>query len=441
MPYLQILPVSGARLINLFRLLAVIGLLSYPFQSELRSLSERSTVILMNGAKIKGVVEEYSFRATGRGYRILNPEFPDGRVPESLKPLAAGTYVVSMEDVREVEPIYVYHIRGLITLPLRFFLIFNIVWLLHLPALLIWPAYEAAGAAAILLNMIHASITEQNHQELTRFLMRVHLFRWKLLLSLNTGQLPHLDIHGREKTKLPLRFTATIDSEFSRMQILIRFAVLLLIYALYYVWTAAMFSGPLFFYIKLGVAGLLILPFALIVPGQLLLWIFLALNRPAPDWLLEIMYRPQRWLLSVICWWQGLTSDPRVILSGWKSILSTETGSFDPAQSPKIDMNLLVLLLLILFSGGVYTLIWTGRTARMMQDDPFTVILVSLMGGLLPLSIILARYYRRTEIMLKMMPSVLVEFLMMLPVFNLILGPFVIQHGLNLYAKLQAKTG
>lgn len=442
MPYLQILPVSGARFINLFRLLALIGLLSYPFQSELRTPTERSTITLTDGTKIKGVVEEHRLRGTLWGYQIRSAELPEGAAPESLKVLAAGVYIVSTDDVREIEPVYMYQLKGLITFPFRFLLIFNLVWLLHLPALLLWPVYEAAGAAACMFNMIHALITEQNHQELTRFLMRVHLFRWKLLLSLNGEQLPHVDIHGREKMKLPLRFTASIDSDFSRMQVLARLSVPLLMYALFTAWTtvAAMFSGPLFLYITLGVLGLLLLPFALFLPGQILLWIFLALKRPGPDWLLEIMYRPQRFVLHVSCWWQGLTSDSRAISAGIKSVLSAGNGNFDPAQSPKIEMNLLVLLLLVLFSGGLYTLIWTGRTARLMQDDPFTLILVSLVGGLLPLSFIMARYYRRGEIMLKTPPSLLVEILMMLPGVNLILGPFVIQYGLNLFAKSQAKA-
>ncbi len=439
MPSLQIGPLPAARFINLCRLLSLLGLLSLPFQGDLRTATERSTIQLTDG-EITGIVQERHLKGRLWGYRVRQAHLPESGAPASLRPIAKDLYAIPAEAVKSIEPVYTYHLKALIAFPFRFLYIFHLVWLLHLPALLLWPVYEAAALIVCLFNMLYALVTEQNHPDLSRFLVRAHLYRWKLLLSLNTEHMPHVDIHGREKTSLPVHLTATIDPHFSRIQVLARLAVPFLLYAGYRGFLLFAHLQP-FVYATLALFGLLLLPFALFLPAQVLMWMVLAMKRNAPNWLLEILYRPQRFLLHLACWWQGLTSDSRCITKGLQSIHSTGNGTYDPAQGDRIELNTFILFLLVVLSGGIYTLIWIGRTARLMHDDPFTTLLLCLLGALLPLSFIMARYYRRSEIMLKTPPSWLIEIMMMLPGLNLLFGPFVIQQGLNLLAKSRSQAG
>jgi hypothetical protein len=232
-PQLQILSIAGARWSSLFRLLGLLGLLAYPFQGDLRTPTDRSSLQLQDGMTVEGQIDERFVGGALWGYQITGVSFEDGKAPAQLKTISPHHYIVAAVDVKSVEPVYEYRVKALIASPFRFLLIFNLIWLLHLPALLLWPVYELVGAMATLINMIHALIVEQNHTELGRFIVRVHQYRWKLLLSLSTDQLPHVDIHGRERGKLPMRFTATIDGPFSRMQVLARLTLPVLLYAFF----------------------------------------------------------------------------------------------------------------------------------------------------------------------------------------------------------------
>lgn len=425
---------------NLFRLLAVIGLVAYPFQSDIRTKTDKSTITLTDQSQVTGIVQEYSVLGKVFGYQIRQLESTD--IPKQLRGFVSGVYLVGNADVKNVEPVYSFNVKGLLLLPLRFLLIFNIVWIFHLPALLFWLIYEVAGLLATILNWLYAMATQKNHTELSQFLVRVLLYRFKLLTSLNTEQLPHVDIHNRESMKLPVQLTAVINTEFSRLQVLLRLMVTGLVAVLYFYWSVVVgvLTGPIVLYVTLSILGLLILPFALFVPSQILSWIFLSLNKSVPNWLVEVMYRPHKFLLYLQYWWQGLGSEAKVFKLWFSSVFSSGNGNFDPSLADKIEMNLLVLFLLSVVSVGFYTLLWLSRTARLMHDDPFTILIVTLLAGFLPLSFIMVRYYRRSEVMMKTPPSLLFEFLMFWPALNLILGPFLIQHGLNLVAKSQAKA-
>lgn len=440
MIYLQLRSISGGRLINLFRLLGLVGLFSFPFQTDFRTQTNQSLLTLSDGSQVKGVIQEYSVLGKVFGYQIRQLESTE--VPKLLKGFANGVYLVSSADVKSVEPVYSFNVKGLLLLPFRLLLIFNMVWIFHLPALLFWFIYEIAGLWATILNWIYALSTQKNHPELSRFLVRVLLYRFKFLISLNTEQLPNIDIHNRERTKLPVQLTATIAPELAWFQIMIRLIVTGVFFAIYVKWSivAGVLTGPIMLYVAFSILGLLLLPFALFLPGQILSWIFLSLNKSVPNWLIEIMYRPFKFLSCLQYWWQGLSSDTKIIKTSFSSVLSSGNGSFDAAQSEKIEMNLLVLFLLSIVSVGLYTLVWLSRTAKLMSDDAFTILVVTVLAGFLPLSFIMVRYYRRSEVMMKTPPSLLFEFLMLLPGLNLILGPFLIQHGLNLVAKSQAKS-
>ena len=440
MPYLQILPVSGSRLLNLFRLLAIFGLIAYPFQTELRSPSNRTALTLQDGTVIEGILAQQQTTS----YHIYNVTLPESGLPAALRPSTPGAYIVAAENVKKVSPVYTYHLKGILLLPFKLLFVLNIVWLLHLPAFLFWILYELTGVAVTLVNWIHAIITEQNHTELSQFLARVHLYRFKFLTSFSSEQIPHIDILGKEKTKLPVRLSFAIATEFQRSQVILRFLAIGALYGAWqlWLWLTSSISSQLSTYIGYSIAGLIALPFALAAIAQIILWLLSSFKQPAPNWLLNILYGGQKFVLHLVAWMQGLTSNPSVFSAGIKPATSGTANSagFDPSAPPKIEMNLLVLLLLIVVSGGMYSLVWIGRTARMMHDDPFTVLAFTILFAMIPFSVIAVRYYRRSEFMLKTPPSLLFEILMILPGSNLIFAPFIIQHGLNNFAKMQSKA-
>lgn len=359
---------------------------------------------------------------------------------------------IHAEDVRHAGPEFRYTVRGLATLPLRILLLFNVVWLLHLPALALLVSYQMVGILLTVLNLLHALVLERNHREFQQFVGRLIYFRLKLLVSLmgSGGPIPHVDIHARERERLPLRFGVPIEDSLPRTQAIGR----LLGYAAI---VALLFTAPGFFaslsgiprmvaLVALGVlAFLILLPPVVYSLVQLAIWSTEATIARVPGILLQIQGRLLRLALTIELFVLGFITSPGAFKQAFSSPVAGRAGEvakdrFDPGPGAKIEMNLVVLILCIGLSLGLYALCWLSRVAKTMGDEPFTILLVSVLGGGLPLSFLFSRYYRRTELLQRSNPSILVELLVMVPGINLLLGAFVVQYGLNALARAQAKA-
>lgn len=375
--------------------------------------------------------------------------FTAGTLSTEMSKQSSLRLYVRAEDARRMAPEVRYRRSGIALIPLRLLLLFAPIWLLHLPAFVLLIAYQVAAVPAFFLNLLHILIFERNHRDLTQYLVRVANYRLKFLVSLlgTTGVIPHVDIHSREAKALPFRFAARIDDAVPRLQALWRL-MLALFPAVAAKWMdlfvlPAGWMGTAVMVVAGLLAAILLLPAITYGIVQIALWITIGAVAKAPRILLDIEGRILRLWLTVELFLAGIATSPSVFKQAIVSPLTRSApgrDQFDPGPGAKVEIPLLVLLLLVVGSFGLYTLCWIGRTAKALGDEPFTILLITVFGGTLPLSFLLSRYYRRSEILQRTNPSILVELLMMIPGLHLLLGPFVIQYGLNAVARSQAKT-
>lgn len=511
-----------SRLPALFRLLGLIGLLSFPLGGTLREQTGKTQLQSPGGVEFVGHVESWYIPGEAPGYHLESGEVhtssplfqilddaalalrtsagPEGqvipgaalaryrlvRVLESVEaPAYAGgpkitwkkirgldgtegfaavtlspdltakspaRLYIHAEDVQHAGPEVRYTAKGLATLPLRILLVFNVVWVLHLPALILFLSYQLAGVFLTALNLLHALVLERNHREFQQFVARVIYFRLKILVSLmgSGGPIPHVDIHARERERMTLRFGPPIEDAMPRAQAISRLLAYAGIIALLVMGPGLLASlGGIPRIVALVITGvvgfLLLLPAIVYAIVQLAIWATEGTIARVPVVLLQVQGRLLRLALTIELFALGFITSPLAFKQAFASPVVNRAGEvakdrFDPGPGSKVEMNLVVLILCIGLSFGLYSLCWLARTAKTMGDEPFTILLVSVFGAGLPLSFLFSRYYRRTELLQRSNASILVELLVMVPGVNLLLGAFVVQYGLNALARAQAKA-
>ncbi|MBX7059653.1 MAG: hypothetical protein K1X75_16435 [Leptospirales bacterium] len=374
-----------------------------------------------------------------------------GRCSNDLSQLRGGRLLVRSVDVQSFGPHYQYSWRGVAALPFALLSLCNVVWIPLLPALLLWPCFRLAWLGGVLLNWLHALILQKHNSDLLHFLARCDLFGSKLLLSISglCGLTPHLDLHSAERARYPFRLYYDVPGDASRLSSFLRLVLPLALLALAYLctrlssmlWPA---HGEL-----LGKVILIALPaLALVVAALciLALWISVAIGgrawRPAGDALFTLAQIG----LALAALIAGLSKAPGS-LRAWFSAPTKASGGeaqaedIDPQNATRMEISLPALWLLLLSTGGLYFFLWLGRTLKILGEDVFGSITIALLGLGLPLSFLLPRCYRRSELLLKSAPGWLFEALLALPGLNVLLGPLIVQHQINYYARLRARSG
>ncbi|MBI3395208.1 MAG: DUF4389 domain-containing protein [Spirochaetia bacterium] len=319
-------------------------------------------------------------------------------------------------------------ISGILSMPFKPLVLLNVIWIMNIPTLLMNILYLPVGVIVYLLNLVHAFVLQRNNEELNTFLIRMVNSRLKLTIALSglTDVVPHLDLYASERGGFPVSYAVKPAERMPRFWVALRL---------------------------LGVSGIILVPhmiimfFLMIAYSVVLLvqWIIIsATGHPnaALQSFINHVWRVGPMLESFAFGLRNEIPNPLLLIPNKSDELETTGGGsgwIQGAGGAKVSMNLLVLLLLLICSGGIYGFFWLARVARLMGDDPFTTILVSGLGLTLPLSFIYSRYYRRSETLQRMHPSVLVELFVMIPLLNGIMGPFVIQYNLNNYERMRAK--
>lgn len=321
----------------------------------------------------------------------------------------------------------------------------NVVWVYALPALCMSALYSVTAFFLYVLNMLHVLVLQRNNEELvyyqTRYMyMRVRLFLYALGIS---DRVPHVDLYARNGGVRGFELQFRAATEIPVIRVLIRL-IILIVLALCAFAVLRIFEWAIEFHtitavlagIVGGFAGLLIAVYLLSI---VFIWIYNAFSGQYPTWLVDFHLRLMRLRLTIESYFNLTINRPEEFRGALRSVLDEEPPAdrgqndwINPADPRRVDINLVALMLLVFTTGGLYLLIWLARTAGIMGDDPFTIMMVCILGGLLPLSIMFARYYRRLEKKAGQEPGVLLELIMILPFVNLICGPFLIQYFFNL---------
>lgn len=420
-------------------------------------------------------VESYGAKQIYWKVRTLSGQ--EGFVPASaLSPVKTGAVLnVSAEDVIALRDETKFNLAAAAAWPFRILVLFNVYLLLYLPGIFFSLVYLISAAFVYPLSLLHALVLQRNNEELDHFFRRLigNQFKFGVSLAGWTNAIPHVDLFGQEKTQFPAQASMAVPENMDRGAVLMR---VLLPYALlaglwyagrgldsfgFFEWTASLQFPAFFVYVKKILSTLVLLfivysfhfggPHFLRAYPHILLLAFMALGHmiaSVVQWAaaaatgsaleplskFQLHYWKCKASVQAACF--GLTSElPSIkeLISGGEEVEGAA------ASQPRLSMNLLVLSILLAASGGIYGLFWLARVSRLMSDDSFTIVVTAVAGGLLPLSFIFSRYYRRAEMLTKMNPGVLMEILMILPGINLVLGPFVIQYLLNHYERMKAQ--
>lgn len=434
---------------------------------------------LSSGRLIKKIAEQEveSYGTKQTYWKVRTLAGIEGFLPASaVAQVKSGANLnIAAEDVSVLRDETKFNLAAAAAWPFRILILFNVYLLLYLPGVLFSIVYLLSAAFVYPLSLLHALVLQRNNEELDHFFRRLIQNQFKLGVALAgwTNSIPHVDVYGQEKNPFPAQAAMAVPESMDRAAVLMR---VLLPYALlaglwyagkgldsfgFFEWTATLQFPAFFMYVKKALSGLVVLfllysfhfggPHFLRAYPHILVLALMALGHGG----------------SCIAQWAAAAATGRAIepvsrfqLHYWKCKASVQAACFGltaelpslrelvsggeesegaGAPQPKLSMNLLVLSILLAVSGGLYGFFWLARVARLMSDDAFTIVVTSVAGGLLPLSFIFSRYYRRAEMLTKMNPGVLIEILMIVPGANLVLGPFVIQYLLNHYERMKAQ--
>ena len=317
----------------------------------------------------------------------------------------------------------------------------NLVWIYLLPSLVMLSFYTVAFSVLSLVNFVHIIILQRNNDELVYFLAKFMNMRTRFALSVLglTHKVPHVDIYGSDTGNelIDLRFRTEmaipVRLVLLRIGLLCGAALLIILLAL------AVRHVP-YAKIVVGVAGGVI--GGAVGLTILVIWIHNAITGRYIEVLVDLHLRLFRVGLVAGAYFGFVTNEIREFQSCFRSVLAEQAPPNLPesdwvnANDPRrLDINLIALVVLITSTFGLYLFVWLARIAKVMGDDAFTVIAVALLGLLLPLSVVLSRYYRRLEKKTGNEPSWILELLMVLPIVNLLVATFTIQYILNLTKK------
>ena len=317
----------------------------------------------------------------------------------------------------------------------------NLVWIYLIPSLIMLGLYSLTYSVITLVNFLHIVILQTNNEELVYFMTKFLNMRTRIAISLLglTHRVPHVDVYGSDpKTGIiGLRFKA--DMAMPVRWILLRIGILAGAALLFYVFYLGAVHIPYFGLVLGGLFGLVALILALSI---IVVWAHNAITGKFLLPLVDLHLRLVRLGLVITAYFTFVTNEISEFKGCFRSVLDESVPSdlssgnwINPNDSRRLDINLIVLVVLSVTTQSLYLFIWLGRTSRIMGDDPFTIIAVTFLGALLPLSVIFSRYYRRLEKKTGNEPSWLIELLMIIPFLNLVAGTFTIQYILNLGRK------
>ena len=311
----------------------------------------------------------------------------------------------------------------------------------HFPGEPIMPGVLIVEAMAQTAGAITAKVHSGGKRKLVYFMTKFLNMRTRIAISLLglTHRVPHVDVYGSDpKTGIiGLRFKA--DMAMPVRWILLRIGILAGAGLLFYVFYLGAVHIPYFGLVLGGLFGLVALILALSI---VVIWAHNAVTGKFLLPLVDLHLRLIRLGLVITAYFTFVTNEISEFNGCFRSVLDESVPSdlssgnwINPNDSRRLDINLIVLVVLSVTTQSLYLFIWLGRTSRIMGDDPFTIIAVTFLGALLPLSVIFSRYYRRLEKKTGNEPSWLIELLMIIPFLNLVAGTFTIQYILNLGRK------
>lgn len=317
----------------------------------------------------------------------------------------------------------------------------NLAWIYLLPSLVMLVLYTPAFAVVSVVNLLHILILQRNNDELVYFQAKYMNMRARIALSIYglTPRVPHVDLYGSSlgSNLIELRFKT--ESEIQVRWVLLRLAILAALGVLFFLISLAVAHIPYARMVLGGIVGVVAGVIALSIP---VIWIHNAITGSYITLLVDLHLRLMRVGLVVGAYFSFVTNDINEFKTCFRSVIDEELPPslpepkwLNPNDSRRLDINLIALVVLIVATSGLYLLIWLARIAKVMGDDPFTIIAVALLGGLLPLSVIFSRYYRRLEKKTGNDPSWILELLMVVPLLNLLVATFTIQYILNLTRK------
>ena len=317
----------------------------------------------------------------------------------------------------------------------------NLVWIYLLPSLVMLALYTVAFSVISLVNLLHIVILQRNNDELVYFLAKFMNMRTRFALSVLglTHRVPHVDVYGSDMDNEVLDLRFRTEMELPVRWVLLRLALLAGVTMILFLFSLVLRYVPYATMVLGGVGGIIV---GALVLSVLVIWIHNAITGGYIEPLIDLHLRLLRVGLVVGAYFGFVTNDIREFQVCFRSVLDEdipvalpETDWINPNDARRLDINLIALVVLIGSSLGLYLFVWLARVGKVMGDDPFTLISVSLLGFMLPLSVILSRYYRRLEKKTGNDPSLVLELLMVLPVVNLLVATFTIQSILNLSKK------
>lgn len=422
-----------------------------PLYAEARQNSERLEEVALQRNQLVYVRE-----SQGAWKRVETLQGDEGwivaRSGADLSKTNGGRLLLRAVDVKDASPEYKYHLAALIAAPFALLAIANVVWLPLLPALFLFSFYRLAGWIIMILNWLHALVLERQNVELLNYLARADLLWTKMLYALSglADYTPHIDIYASERNRPPFRLHYDAPPASPRWHTLLRIGLPVL--AVYAAWKL---GDLLSLWISDSTAMLIVGGLLGLIPAlsmvswlfcNLAIWVYSAITgktlRFAADWI----FRLARLGLTLSALWSGLSAAPAALKNGLASPAREAAGEaeedgIDPQAATRIDLSLVALWILLPITGGLYFFCWLARTAKLMGDDVYAILLTAGMGFSLPLCYYMPRYYRRSEMLTKSPPSWIAELLMTVPGLNLLLGPIVIQYNVNYYARLRARGG
>ncbi|MEQ8349938.1 MAG: hypothetical protein RH862_00540 [Leptospiraceae bacterium] len=349
-----------------------------------------------------------------------------------------GALLVLLAQVLEAQDLSV--VAAILRYPGLLLSLANLVWIYLLPSLFMLILYSFSYSILALLNLVHILILQKNNEELVYFMIKFLNMRTRIGLSILglTPNVPHVDLYSSDAGTGLMGLRFKVAEDIPVRWILLRLAILVTLGIVFLLFALAIRHIP-YFGIVLGVlGGLILLGLGLIL---LIIWIHNAITGKYIFTLVDLHLRLMRLNLTITSYFTFVTNEVSEFKHCFRSVLEESApgnsqGSWVNAnEARRLDINLIALVVLIGSTQGLYLFIWLARTAKLMGDDPFTIISVTFLGIFLPLSVIFSRYYRRLEKKTGNDPSWVLELLMVIPFINLIVGTFTIQYILNLGKK------
>jgi hypothetical protein len=372
----------------------------------------------------------FHVRPDGGAVRLVNQARVAGLIGVVLYLLAGWLRVREMETL-----------SGIVSIPAYLLCLGNLVWIYLMPSILMGFLYSICAIVVWYINLVHIIILQRNSLELSYFLARFYYLRTKLGIAFLgfTEKIPHVDVFSSDKLNEQVSLEFRTETYLPARWLILRLGALAALAATAYLLMLGVRNYSWFKYAIAAIPGLFLL---LYIISMLVNWSYNAITGRFITVLVDLHLRIIRLNVTVAAWFSFLINDHTEFKTCLRSVLMEgdeagrqEQGWINPGDEQEHNINLIVLLTLILITCGVYLFIWLARTAKVMGDDPFTVVSVAILGFTVPLSVFFSRYYRRLEHKSRNEPSWILELFLVIPFLNLLLAPFTIQYLLNLFKR------